>query len=163
MNKRIAKVAAVLLLACGHVEAATTGRSMSETSAESVGGLLVLSVMGSAVSLSGWEGRGGLLNSSKTSPQPAQAKITAVRQRDDGAREVDLVGPAGAGKDGEVRATVVFPKQEAAVQAPVTVGDELSLVPSEGGAGWIVRQSNGGALGFLTTQQTARDASSERF
>lgn len=167
MNPQRLKVALIFTLALGctgtHAKEGDPLTSASRVSAGSVGGVLVLSLMGSAVTLSGWEGQGGLLNSSKSSPQPAHAKVTHVRERADGSREVELVGPAVAGREGEVHARVVFPKQVKAQQAQVIVGDTLDLVPSSGSAGWIVRKRDGGALGFLPTPQASHDASSERF
>ena len=168
MNLQTLKVGLVSLLVFAHAGFVSAknnikASTVSETSAESAGGLLVLSLMGSAVSLSGWEGQGGLLNSSKSTPQPAHAKITRVRERADGSSEIELKGPAATGTEGEVRATVILPNQANTAQPKVAIGDTLTLAPSHGGAGWVVHQSDGVALGFLPTQQTMHDEASERF
>lgn len=67
------------------------------------------------------------------------------------------------GPEKEVRATVILPHRADTAQPKVAIGDALTLAPSHGGAGWVVHQSNGAALGFLPTQQTMHDAASERF
>lgn len=85
-----------------------------------------------------------------------------MRERADGSREIDVEGPAAEGKEGEVRATVILPKR-ADAHSEVAAGDALTLVPSRGGAGWIVHKNDGVALGFLPTQQAMHDAASERF
>lgn len=167
MNHQRLKIALMLMLALGytgtHAKEGNPIKSASLFSAQSVGGVLVLSLMGSAVTLSGWEGKGGLLNSSKSSPQPAHAKVTQVQEREDGSREVELVGPAVAEKEGEVHARVLFPKQVKTEQAQVVVGDTVDLVPSKGSSGWLVHKKDGVALGFLPAPQVMQDASSERF
>lgn len=61
MHLQTFKVGLVSMLVLGHAgfagaKESAQGRSLSGTSAESAAGLLLLSVMGSAVSLSGWEG-----------------------------------------------------------------------------------------------------------
>lgn len=139
---------------------------VSEASAESVGSMValpVLSLFGVGISLFGYEGEEGLLQSVMSDPKPVHAEVTAVRQREDGSREVELAAREPVEAEGPpVRATVVFPKRDDGADEIPEIGDSLDFEPSAGGSGWLVHRNGGVATAFLPVPHAQQDIGSER-
>lgn len=166
MNQRIGSLALVVgltLFGVGTLQAGdSTPVKASEASVGSVIALPVISILVGGSVLFGFEDQRGLLSSVTDSPKPAQAKVAAVHQRDDGSREVELVARETADGTTPVRAKLVFPAREDGTSEPLAVGDALDFKPSSGGSGWIVHHSGGAAIAFLPTPQAQHDGASER-
>lgn len=141
-----------------HAGQSTPGKA-SEASIGSVVALPVISILAGASLLFGFEGQKGLLESVTNEPKPRQTKVTAVHDRGDGSRDVEVI-PRDTNEG--VPARVLFPPRQDGAIEPVAVGDALDFEPSPGGSGWTVHRNAGQAIAFLPTPQAQRDMASER-
>lgn len=81
-------------------------------------------------------------------------QVKSVETAADGGRRVTLEDPGNA----ENHATLEWPKREDDPAAGFTVGAMIAFQPSPQGAGWMLRNTEGTALAFVPTIQTADES-----
>ncbi|WP_153242493.1 hypothetical protein [Frateuria defendens] len=94
----------------------------------------------------------------KAGPLP-DMRVNAVRTREDGGREVELISADASGKEDANH--LVWGKRKDDPAVGFRVGETISFHPSPNGAGWMIKDARGAELTFVPTAKVASQTDSK--